>query len=99
MAVEKAHLAPGVRGDVGFVGDQDDGDSFVIELPKQRHDFLAGVAVEVAGRFVSEDQTRRIDQRAGDRHALLLAARDARRQRSRIAFEPDPGEHLARASR
>jgi len=36
--------------------------------------------IEVAGGLVREDETRLRDQRAGDRHALLLAAGQLGRQ-------------------
>ena len=53
--------------------------------------------VERAGRLVGEDQLGVVDQRAGDGHALLLAARQLRRDggRSRVG-EPDLRELLAR---
>ena len=47
-------------------------------------DLGAGVAVEVAGRLVGEDERRLGDERAGDRDALLLAAR----QLGRLVVEP-----------
>jgi len=36
------------------------------------------VHVEIAGRLVGEQQIGRVDQCAGDRHALLLAPRQLR---------------------
>ena len=42
---------------------------------KQVEDFVGGLAVEVAGRFVAHQQRRIGDHRARDRDALLLAAR------------------------
>ncbi len=44
------------------------------ELAEELEDHLAGVRVEVAGRFVGEDDLGIVDQRAGDGDALLLAA-------------------------
>ena len=95
MPVKEAYLPLGVGGDVGFVGDQDDGDAFFVEFAEQRHDFFAGVAVEVAGRLVGEDQAGGVDQGAGDGDALLLAAGDARGQGIGVAFQTNPGEHAA----
>ena len=58
----------------------------------------AGVArVEVAGRLVAEQQARRADQRAGDRHALLLAAGQLRRQEVGAVGDADPVERGERA--
>jgi hypothetical protein len=41
---------------------------------EQAHDFLAGGAVEVAGRLVGENHRRLHDRGAGDGHALALPA-------------------------
>jgi len=46
-----------------------------VDLLEQRHDLGRHVGVEVAGRLVGQQQHRLVDQRACDRHALLLAAR------------------------
>ena len=46
---------PGVRGDVVLVGDQDDGLAGRGAARRRRHDLVAGLAVEVAGRLVGED--------------------------------------------
>ena len=64
-------------GEVGVrrrVGDHDDGRAFLIQLAKHPHHFLAMRGVEVAGRFVGEDQLGLADQGAGDGDALLLTA-------------------------
>ena len=45
-----------------------------VEPPQQRGDLLGVRAVEVAGRLVGPHDRRVVDQRAGDRHALALAA-------------------------
>ena len=42
-------------------------------------DGVGGMLVEVAGGLVGEDQRRLVGERAGDRDALLLAARELRR--------------------
>jgi hypothetical protein len=44
-----------------------------IEPLEDRHNLLAGLGVERAGRLVGQDDPWAVDQRAGDRHALLLA--------------------------
>ena len=46
----------------------------LLQLFEQVDDVGFGVLVEVACRFVSEQQPRRIDQRAGDHNPALLAA-------------------------
>ena len=43
---------------------------------ERRLDFLLGVGVERRGRLVEDQDRRRLEDGAGDRHALLLAARE-----------------------
>ena len=64
----------GMGRDVGFVSHQDDGVAVLMQLVKQRHDFGAGGGVQVPGRLISQDEGRIVDQRAGDRDSLALAA-------------------------
>ena len=54
----------------------------------------ARVGIDVAGRLVGEQQLRPRDHRARDRGALLLAARQHRRQRAHAVAEPDPVQQL-----
>ena len=46
----------------------------LVETSEQRDHVLAGAAVEVAGRLVTHEDRRAVDECPGDRHALLLAA-------------------------
>jgi hypothetical protein len=46
----------------------------IIERVEQLHDLDAGGRVEVAGRFVGEQERGIVDQRPGDRYPLLLTA-------------------------
>ena len=55
----------------------------------------AGVAVEIAGRLVGEQQARPVDQGAGQRHALLLATRKLARIVVEALLETDFGEEPA----
>src|SRR5262249_61472488 len=63
----------------------------------QIHDRLPGRAVEVPGRLVGKHDRRSPDQRASDRDALALAARELRRPRREPIAEADPGQRLRRA--
>ena len=58
---------------------------------------LGGVLVEVAGRLVREQQRGFHDQRARDRDALLLAARQHPRPMLEPLAEPDPRQQARRA--
>ena len=62
------------------MGDDDQSDSVLPVEGEQDvlHD-LPGAGVEIASRFVSEDDPRVVDQSAGDHRALLLSARQIRR--------------------
>jgi hypothetical protein len=58
-----------------LVGDEQHGDAVLaVEALEDLHDLDAGAAVEVAGGLVGQDELRVVDQRARDRHPLLLAA-------------------------
>ena len=88
------------RGDVGVVGRDDEREA---ELALQRLDqvehALARVRVEVPGRLVAEQQLRLLRERARDRDALRLAARELGRQVVRLRGEPDELEQLLRCER
>ena len=47
---------------------------FAVERKQQVGNFVAGMAVEVTGWLIGEQQIRAAVERAGQRHALLLAA-------------------------
>ena len=76
------------------MGDDDHGDAGVVQLLEQFDDFLGGTAVERAGRLVGEDDMRVVDERARDRHALLLPARQLRRLVVFAMREPNLGKAL-----
>ena len=64
-----------VLSDVLLVGDEQHRDAALDVQPlKDPHYFDAGARVEVAGRLVGEQDRRPGDERARDRHALLLTA-------------------------
>ena len=63
-------------------------------LAQELEDLAAGLGVEVAGRLVREDDGRLRDQRAGDRDALLLAARELGRTVAAAILEADRLDQL-----
>ena len=65
---------------------------------EQLHDLDAARGVEIAGRLVGEQHRRLGDDRAGDRHALHLPARELGRRVRLPAREADGGQRLARPS-
>src|SRR5688500_7510709 len=93
LAVLQAHDALPVRGDVGLVRDDDDRLTVSVQLVEQREDLGARLRVEVTGRLVGEQARRIRDERARDRDALALAARELIRQVVGAVCEPHAREH------
>jgi hypothetical protein len=57
-----------------FVRHYDNRLSFPMKLIKQSQDVLARFAIEVAGRFIRQQDARITDQSPGDSHALSFTA-------------------------
>ena len=65
----------GVGGDGRVVRHEDDREPVLaVELAEEAEDLLARLRVEVAGRLIGDQEGAAVDQRAGDRDSLLLAA-------------------------
>ena len=58
QSVHQIDRALGMRGDLRVVGHHDDGRALGMQLCSKVHDLFAGVAVQVAGRFIGDDQRR-----------------------------------------
>jgi hypothetical protein len=65
------------------------GDPLAVEILKQGHDLHAHMGIEVAGRFVRENDDRIIDNGAGDSDPLLLAAGKLAWKMEHALFESD----------
>ena len=65
-----------------------------LELADLDPHLLAELGVEVRERLVEEEQLRLDDERAGQRHALLLAARQLAREAVAEALEADQAQRL-----
>ena len=94
-----AHPHDAVAGlaDLRVVGDQEEGLAVLsVELAEEREDLGRPLGVQVAGRLVGEDERRAVDERTGDRHPLLLAARQLGRPVVGAVGEADEGECLER---
>ena len=68
--------------------------ALAVELDDELVHLLAGVGVEVAGRLVGEEHARLHDERARQRHALLLAAGQLARAMGQAVAEADAIEQL-----
>src|SRR5205085_1935276 len=64
------------------------------QVIEQADDLVPGALVQVAGRLVGEQHPGLLDQRAGDRHPLLLAAGQLGRQVPQPVAEADRGQCL-----
>ncbi len=47
---------------------------FAVQFEKEIRNRMPGVAIEIAGGFITQEQARAIDERSRDGHALLFAA-------------------------
>src|SRR5690242_7819718 len=75
LAVDDVHAALRAQGQLRIVGDHHDGRAAAMDFFQQFHHATRHLGVEVAGRFVRQQQARRTGQGARDRDALLLATR------------------------
>ena len=80
-------VGQGARGQFRVVGHHHDGGALLVDVLQQLHHAARHLRVEVAGRFVGQQQARAAGQRAGDRHALLLTAGQRRGQGVRLVGE------------
>ena len=70
--------------DIRLMRHHDDGDAlFAIQRAERLHNLVRISGIEIAGRFIRQQQARLVDQGAGDRDPLLLPARQLAR---RVAF-------------
>ena len=77
------------------MGCDDDRRTEPVERFEQMDQPRCHLRIDIAGRFVGDEQIGLGDDRAGNRNALLLAARQGRRARTGPVRQPDPGQHLA----
>ncbi len=79
LAVDHLHVAMRAAREFRIVRDHDDGGAHLVDAFEQVHDLARHQRIEVARGLVREDQLGIAGNRARDRHALLLAARQLRR--------------------
>ncbi|KAG1174428.1 hypothetical protein G6F35_016658 [Rhizopus arrhizus] len=93
LALVQVHGVRGVLGRLRVMGDHDDGLAVLaVELLQQAQDLFGGLAVEVAGGFVADQEGGVGDDRAGNRHALLLAAGQFIRAVAAAVGQADQGQ-------
>ena len=64
---------------LGIVGDKDDSSTGFVQALKDRHYFVRRSTIEIAGWLVRKKKIGLVDERPGNRHPLLLPARQLRR--------------------
>ena len=79
LPVDDVHFALRANRELRVMGHHDDGGAVAMQLLEQLHDAARHLRIEIAGGLVRQQQPRRARQRARDRHALLLSARQLRR--------------------
>src|ERR687895_1631808 len=79
---------------LAVVGRHHDGRPRAVDPVEELHDPDRGVGVEVPGWLVADEERRVVDERARDRDALLLAARELLRTRVHLVREPDEVQNL-----
>ena len=72
-----------------MLGEQHSGLPLLVEAPQQPHQLIARNGVELRGGLVEQDQGRPAGERGGERHALLLAAREVVRGAVQQMIDPE----------
>src|SRR5690606_2718401 len=97
-AVGDEDLAAAGLGDLFVVGGDEKGGFLVlVDLLDQLHDLGGGVAIEIAGGFVGEDQFGLVHQGAGNGDALLLTAGQGGGEKIHAVAEANPVQQFLAA--
>jgi acyl-CoA thioesterase I len=98
LARGDVHAPVAALGELGIVGDEDEGRAaLAVHLEEQVDDLLAGLRIEVARGLVGEEEPRFGHEGACEGDALLLAPGELARIVSEPLGEPHAIEHAPRA--
>ena len=87
-----------IGGDIRFVGYHDHRDALLaIEPANDFHDLMGGARIEVAGRLVGKQYSGMVDERPGQRDALLLSPGELIGHVARAVSQADARKHVAPA--
>ena len=75
FTVPELDYSPGVRGDIRFMGHDHHRAALSIQFAEDGHDLVAGLAIQISGWFVSQDNGGFIDKGTGDGDTLTLTTR------------------------
>ena len=92
--LERDHAPAHLVDHLAVVRGHEDGRAGAVDAVEELHDPDRGVGVEVAGRLVADEERRVVHERARDRDALLLAARELVREAVHLRAEADEREDL-----
>src|SRR5215471_21111722 len=96
-AVEQPHDALGLLRLARIMRDYHDRCAFIlVQVLEHFHNFIAHLAVQVAGRLVGQQDARIADNGARDGDALLLTARELRWEVMDARVQPDSVERAQR---
>src|SRR5206468_12817052 len=76
QTISQVYGAPRMCGNIALVRDENDRVPALIQIFEQCHDLFAGLGIEVASRFVSQNDGGPVDKRTRDSYALALTARE-----------------------
>src|ERR1700704_3102554 len=93
-ALDRHHPASHDIDDLPVVGRHQHGGATGIDLQEQLNDLPGGGRVQVSRGLIGEKNPRIMDEGAGDRDALLLAARKLVGVFALFSFEPNDAEHF-----
>jgi hypothetical protein len=82
-------------GEAHLVADHHHGHAGGGQVPHDVQDLVDHLRVQGRGRLVEQQQLGLHGQGPGDRHPLLLAARQLGRELAGLVLDPDPGQQLA----
>ena len=100
LATRERDLSCASGGDAQVMGDDNQGRAkLVVEFEQQVDDRFGGSGVEIAGRFVGEQNIGQGAKRAGQGDPLLLAAGELTREMLHPIDEANSFEHHARRIR
>src|SRR5450432_684694 len=91
-------LAFGVGGETRIVGNHADGCALLVEFLKQLHHCFSVFGIEVARRFIGEQDRRRATEGPGYGDALLLTTGELRRVMAHAMSHADALERFADAT-
>src|SRR6266545_4503758 len=97
-ALESEHAFAHPPDEVEVVCGDDHGRAADVDVAEEPHDFFREHRVKVPGRLVGKKQGRFVDERASDRHALLLPSRKILRRGVHLVVKADSFQDLVRAA-